>query len=166
LHIGQTFGFHLFRHGRVGEDEGNLCGQPVRIVRVHIDTGRASGLFQAGTGGRNDGDSRMDGLDDGDAEPLETGGIDEKGGTLVEGRQLAQRNAVQQSDAFLQPMGAEVGFHFLRIGRMPSDGYQAYVVGQAAKGTGHEQQVLALLDAAHIQDVRSGQSVFVPHLFL
>ena len=112
-----------------------------------------------GTGGGDDGESAVDGLDDGDAEPLVTGGIDEDIGKTVEGLEVGIGDAVEEMDTRRESGTVGGTEDAPGVGGGSADGDEMDIGGEIGQGLDGLEDVLAGLDGADGEDEPRGQGV-------
>ena len=77
---------------------------------------------------------------------------------------MGHRNAVEHVETSVQAVGLEKSADAIGLDGVASHGHDMNIgVGQQRQSTCKEDEVLALLDAAHIQDVTCGQVVVRAH---
>ena len=123
------------------------------IVGGDIEGVGAAGLLETGACAGDDGQTAADGLDDGDAEPLVTRGIDEGLGLGIELRQLIVGDIVEERHARLQTVELDVTTHLVGVAGGTAHDDQTDGVGEVVEGLDGQEDVLAALDGADGEDV-------------
>ena len=72
------------------------AGKGSRVVGIDIEGMGTSGFFETTAGTGDDGETALDGFDDGDAKAFVTGGIDTGLGHLIEGGEIGIGNILEE----------------------------------------------------------------------
>ena len=139
-------------------------GKGFVVVGGDVEVVGTACFFEAGTSAGNDGESAVDGFDDGDAEAFVAGGIDEGVCQGIEDGEVGIADAMEDDDTLLQVVATDEGADAVGIGGALADEDESDVRGEVLQGFDGEEGVLALFDGADTEDEGGVQTETTAHV--
>ena len=115
----------LFTAFGSGEGAEDGAGKGFVVVGMDVEAVGTSRFFEARPCGGYDGQTALDGFDDGNAESFVARGIDEAEGLLVDGGQMVVGYVAEQMDAICEAVALGKGeYLFAHVAGLPSYEYE------------------------------------------